>query len=52
MHRAEAGSGKGDEDSGVFGNRLVDSLAAFEAGTNEMAGVAPVHGGTRRALQL
>jgi hypothetical protein len=52
VHRTEARSGKRDEDGGVFGNRLVDSLAAFEAGTNEMAGVAPVQGGTRRTLQL
>ena len=52
VHRTEARSGEGKEHGGMFGDRLVDSLAAFEAGTNEMAGVRPLQGGTRRTSRL
>jgi hypothetical protein len=52
VYRTEPRSSKGEEDGRMFGDRLLDSLTAFEAGTNEMAGVAPVQGGTRRTSQL
>jgi len=36
---AEARCGESEEDGGMSGDRLVDALAAFEAGPDEVAGI-------------
>jgi hypothetical protein len=52
VHDAEAGSGQGQEDSRVGGDRFVDALAPFETGTQEMAGITSVQRGARGTAQL
>ena len=49
---AEAGSGEGHEQPGMGRHRLGDALAALEAGGQELVGVGPIGGRTRRAPGL
>lgn len=51
VHEAETRGGKSQEDGRVAGNGLVDTLAAFESRSDEVAGVTAVGGCTRGALQ-
>jgi hypothetical protein len=49
---AEAGGGEGDEQPRVPADAVRDALAALEAGGQELVGVGPVGGSTRRAAGL
>ena len=49
---AEAGSGEGHEQPRMRRHRLGDALAALEAGGQELVGIGPVGGRTRRAAGL
>ena len=52
VHSSEPRCGQGEEDGGMGGYRRVDALAALKAGPDEVAGIPPVNGGTRGALEL
>ena len=52
MDGSETRCGQGQEDGGVRGNRLVDALAASEAGPDEVPGILSVDRGTGGALEL
>ena len=49
---AEAGGGEGHEQPRMLADRLGDALAALEPGGQELVGVGPVGGRTRRAAGL
>jgi hypothetical protein len=48
----EAGGGEGDEQPWMPGHGLGDALAALEPGGEELVGISPVGGRTRRAAGL
>jgi len=52
VHGSEARSGQRQEDRRVGGDRLVDAFAPFEAGTDQVPGVASVERGARGTPQL
>jgi hypothetical protein len=52
MDGPESRCGQVQEDGGVCGDRLVDALAAFEAGPDEVAGIPSVYRGAGGTLEL
>jgi len=49
---AEAGGGEGDEQPRMLRDRLGDALAALQPSGQELVGIRPVDGGTRRTAGL